>query len=330
MVLSLFQGNKKSISIVLHDYVVRMVEMQGTDFSSVKRISEKYIPAGIIQDGKMVDEIGFFEFMQHLVTEWNIKGKTVKFYVPDSTVILKKVDIPPNVPEDEILGHFLMEIGQSLHFPFQNPVFDIHLYDGEENKRKGLLFAAPEDELVKFAEIFEGVGLQPIAADVSPLGVYRFYHQLYPAMVEKSVMFLEFNLTKMNIAIFSNHLPEFIRHQSLNVSEKDWSFALDNVDEMKWTFVGNEEQLWTDIQDLVADIERIMNFYRYSMHKGEKSISQLVVLGDHPYLDEIALRFSNNLDIPLKVLDAKIPIEWSHRIDRKYIPVFGLSLKEVE
>ncbi|MFK4997569.1 type IV pilus biogenesis protein PilM [Bacillus sp. N9] len=127
-----FMGPKKFANIVIEDYVIRMVESHGSRLTDVKQLKERPIPYGLIVQGKLVDEIGFYDFMKQLVRDWKLKHAAVRFYVPDSLVIMRPVDFPAHLQGKEIRDHFMFEIGQSLHLPFQNPVFDVHVLPSEQ------------------------------------------------------------------------------------------------------------------------------------------------------------------------------------------------------
>lgn len=59
MVSRMFGKPNKIINIVIEDYVIRLVETNNSNISSIKVIHEKPIPSGLIENGKIMDEIGF-------------------------------------------------------------------------------------------------------------------------------------------------------------------------------------------------------------------------------------------------------------------------------
>src|SRR5690625_3971605 len=120
-----FGRSKRVVSIVIEDYVIRMVENNGQHLNSIKQMKEKPIPIGMIKEGKIIDELHFYSFMKSLVREWKIRHRNVRLYVPSSLVILRELEIPENVKQEEIKPYITMEIGHTIHFPFHNPVFDL-------------------------------------------------------------------------------------------------------------------------------------------------------------------------------------------------------------
>src|SRR5690625_1960083 len=120
-----FGRSKRVVNMVIEDYVIRMIENNGQTLSSMKQVKEKIIPKNVIKDGKIIDELQFFVFMKSLVREWKIKHRHVRFYVPQSLVILRELEIPEEVEKEDIKQYITMEIGNTIHFPFQLPVFDL-------------------------------------------------------------------------------------------------------------------------------------------------------------------------------------------------------------
>lgn len=327
MSLFSFKSNKKVISLVFNDYSVRMVENHNQTFNGVKRWDEKPLPPDVIMNGKIVDEARLLDFMKQCIFEWGIRKWPIQFFVPNSTVIMRNVQVPADIADEEVNGYFMMELGTTLHLPFQNPVLDVHLFPKEEDEkmRQGILFATPENEIEKYREIFEEAKLEPIAADVPALSLYRYFYESDLAAREENYLFVEFDLTSVNISIFSNHSPEFLRFQTLNLDHADWSYSFTTEGELKWTFKNDIEVMWAQIHDQHLEIERILNFYKFSMNQGSKEISQVVITGDHPYLNNIHERLQGIVDIPVTILPGQADLQ----MGRQFIPALGLSVKEV-
>src|SRR5699024_3076205 len=97
------------------------------------------------------------------------------------------------------------------------------------------------------------------------------------------ILFLELNLTSLHISIFHDYQLEFLRYQPLTLSVKDWETH--ETKPLTWQFIGEEQRLYSEIEDQLNEIERLMNFYRFSLHQGNKKVSKIVLLGDNPYLE---------------------------------------------
>src|SRR5690625_5116638 len=122
-----------------------------------------------------------------------------------------------------------MEIGNTIHFPFQDPIFDLYDVPKDNDREHVTIFAASEEEIAKYMHTFIDSSLKPIKVDIQPLGVYRYYFNEHLKSTEDKVyLFFELNLTSLTISIFNQHKIEFTRHQSLNVQHLDWEAHIKN------------------------------------------------------------------------------------------------------
>lgn len=328
----MFRKSTKVINLVFEDYVVRALESPKNTLSPITILEEKPLPLGMIEHGRITDEIGFFDFMKELVQELGIKKRQVRFYVPNALVIMREVEYPSDLKEKEIRGYFEFEIGESIHLPFKDPIFDVEYEQLAEDEfdasstRKGILYAAPREELIKYAEILADVSLKPIEADVSALGIYRFFHLIYNMPSDRVYMFVQLNVTSFDISIFHHHKLEFMRFQDLDLELTGWK--IDNeLEEIHWEYEQIQDQLLGIIEDQIIELERIMNFYQFSMQQGEKKVDELIVLGDSPYISEFYSWIKQRIEVPSRLLNGYISNTQESEIGIQFIPALGLALK---
>lgn len=324
-------SSKKTISLVMNDYTLRVVDHNGSDITHIKSFKEQSIPKGLVEHGRILDEMEFFDFIKETVKEWGLKKRLVQFYVPDSLVIMKKVKFPAHLKEKDIHGHFIMELGQTLYLPFDNPIFDVAplpITENEQAEREGILFAVPEEEVQKYTEIFIDAGLDPVAADIRSIGVYRyFYHTYMPKNTDNVYLFFESNLNSILISIFSHNQPEFLRFQELDIQMDNWTCHPQDNDLLTWSYNGDEAHFLGLIDDQILELQRIMNFYCYSIHKGKKRVSTIILLGDFPLLEMIKQKIEQQIQIPIVIIDAYLTPEKADSIPRCFIPALGLALR---
>ncbi|MFD1066567.1 type IV pilus biogenesis protein PilM [Oceanobacillus locisalsi] len=319
--------SKKMIHISIKDYAIRLVETNGRDISLVKFVEERVLPAGIIEQGKIIDEIAFYEFMKTTVKELRIKNRQVRFNVPDPIVIMRQAEVPSKLKaKEEIREYLQMEIGKHIHLPFSDPIID--LIDPEQRETEQIyFFAAPGEELRKYTEIFADADLKPIAADVGILGDYRYFEHMDQVQEDRVYLIIECNVTSVHLGIFHKHQLEFLRYQDLDLDlirpEQDWE-----MQRHAWTYVQDEETVAEVMQDQVNELERVMNFYRFSLHKGEKSVTDMVLLGDYPALHTIYKSMRNRFEgVSVTRLQERWTPAIGEQIDTVFIPAFGLALR---
>lgn len=321
----LFGKSKNIANIVIDDYVIRLVQNNGDDLESIKLIAEKALPLHLIENGSIVDELAFYDFMKELVREWGIKNNYVRFFAPDSLIIVRNIDIPKNIEQAEWKNYLFMEIGNTIHFPFQNPILDIYSHTETEEANKVTVVAAPEEEIIKYVSIFEDASLKPSAVGVQALGVYRYFlHQHEQIGINKVYLFAEFNLASVNISIFRGEKFEFHRHQHLNIDVNNWESSGDSI--LQWNYTGDQQRLTGEINDQLTELERLLNFYRFSIHQGEVSVTDIILLGDFPNLKDIALKLKETYSQDLTLLTTE-NVGVDSPLSDAFIPALGFAVK---
>src|SRR5699024_8152610 len=158
-----FGKSKRVVNIVIDDYIIRMVESNGNDLASIKHSAEKLLPQHTIENGKLIDELSFFDFLKDVVKEWRIKNRNIRFYAPHELIIMREIELAEKVKNSELKQYITMETGHTIHFPFKNPVFDLYDTSKVETESKVTVLAASEEEIMKYTELFADAKLTPVA-----------------------------------------------------------------------------------------------------------------------------------------------------------------------
>ncbi|WP_449537135.1 type IV pilus biogenesis protein PilM [Ferdinandcohnia sp. Marseille-Q9671] len=322
-----FFSTPKIANIIIKDHAIRYVGVKQSNPITVQKFREKYLPPGIIQEGKIIEKDTLHLILDECVTDWGIKNNQVQFTIPDPFVVIRKISIPIEVKDDEILGYVYLELGATIHLPFEDPVLDYKLLsENEDEKRKEvLIFAAPEDVAYEYSSLLEEVDLKPIAADISPLCMYRLFHFCNKTNEEEHSLLIQFDLQSVNLSIFHQDIPLFMRHITLETSIGDWEIqqnSSNTLADIRWN--SHQSKLEVLMDELLKEIEHVMNFYRFNMTQSKGKITNLLISGDHPNLPDITSALFERYEIPVHTIDQfdKLPSHY-------YLPL-GLALKEVE
>jgi type IV pilus assembly protein PilM len=116
--------NKKRNNLIIQDHVIRYLDMRQPELLEVKSSGERYLPEGIIQDGIITDGETLLKILEECIEEWGIKGREVHFLIPDSKLVIRKHHIPSVYKVEEIKRYLYLELGSTVHLPFEDPVFD--------------------------------------------------------------------------------------------------------------------------------------------------------------------------------------------------------------
>jgi len=323
-------GKKEQVSLQIKDHIFRCVVTKQSSVDSILDYFEKVIPEGILEKGKIIDAESFELFLSECMTEWKLKRKHIRFLVPDSSIFFRQLEVPNELSKEEIRGYINFEIGTSIHLPFDEAYFDFHLLEENtvEQTKEILLFAVPEQLISDYVEHFEQEKVVPDVADIAPLSLYRLYMQDHMDEMDEQVMLLEWDLSSINISIFHQHKPVFMRNIVQFFSRDDWEVTQqENL--VEWV-CKQDEKVQGELQDSFIEVERVIDFYKYTMHKGEKEVTKLFLTGDHPKLRLIQKMLQDSLGIHIETKNSlDILSKVNMDVPDRFILPLSLCLKEV-
>ncbi len=330
MALSLFSRKNRTINMIINDYSISLIEMKSSNPPIVHRFEERFFPFGIVRDGKIIEHETLATILEECVLDWKIQKRSIRFIVPDSYVIIRKVTIPTDVKDDEIEGYLYLELGSSIHLPFDEPVFATYpLSKGKEN-REVLLFAAQQEIVLEYADLLSDAKLKPEAADLAPLALYRLYHHLGTNEKDERLLMVQFDINVVNICIFENHLPFFLHHLLPDFDEEKWNVSINKAGKQDLIYQGETDDLLFQIEDIYKEINKYMDFYRYSINHGKQQVTKILLNGDHPYLDLITKEMERRFSVPVQKINVNLIAQATEdKLPRTHYLSLGLALKEV-
>lgn len=278
----------------LHETVLRALVKPHEDGDDWM-LYEAAVPQGYVEDDQIKDEIGFFDWLKEQNASWGLKRDEVRYFVPDSAVMMKAIEHPENIETHELKGYVQMELGRSVQLPFENPLLDV--YDPVPGDRKATVFAAPAEEVMRFAGILDDANLDPVIADIRALSSIRYFAKRDYLKKEKTYLLVEWMMTGAVVTIYRDGFVEFLRHQPL---EKDNGryVAYQEGEDVHFRFDGNYENYQFQLSDQVAELERMMTFYRFSIHKGDIAVDEIISFGESPDLEYIENQMLQNPSFP--------------------------------
>lgn len=322
-----FRKSKERINIIFKDHVLRYIECDTPELTDVVDYGERYLESGIIEEGKVVDARKLSSIIEELVEEKEWRKKKVYFSVPDASVIIKPFHIPNDLKTaDEVKGYLYMQIGEGLHLPFEEPVFDYVVLEEKTNMNEVLLFAYPESRVRAFESALLDANTKPAVADLTFLSLYRLYYDLDHARSDDHLLSLQWNLDGIVLTVFHNCHPQFTRYMKSGLDLALWEVPVKGDAAVRFT--GDEQEIEAYIEEQMREVERIMNFYRYSVTNGESAVTNLLISGDFPLLHKVYEKCQNTFQLNVKMIDSH---EFSEAVDEtipfRFAESVGLALK---
>lgn len=323
----MFNFKKKSqLSIELNDYIVRAIVKKGAAIADWEAI-ELPLEQGILEDATLLNELALFDLLKENLPKFGGKNQTAKIFVPDTTVLLKKFEHPQELEGKKLKDFLQMEIGQSIHLPFQDPLVDV--YDPIPGDGQAILFAAPSEDVQKIVGILLDLNLVPEAADIRALCNLRLLERLDMLADDQTYLIADWSINELSICIYSNGQVEFLRFQSIDTDMTKWKPEMHVGFDVHYTYNGDIQDYRMHVTDQVLELDRMMNFFKFSLHKGEKSVNELILMGDNPILETISDFLSDNLVTPIKLLTNEDIQKVFPQFKVKHATLLGLALKEV-
>lgn len=324
----MFKPKKKTthISIEISDYVLRALVIKGPSIEQAI-IHEIALPNGIVQEASIQDEMELFNVFKENVQKWGGKHQSARFFVPDPTILLKSFDHPNNIDSDQLKEFVQMELGHSIHLPFQEPLIDV--YDPTPGDRQAMMFAAAPDEVHKITNLLLDIDMVPEVADIRALCNLRFLEHLQLLQPDKTYLISNWLINELSICIYSKGHVEFLRYQPIETDLSQWKSTIVNDVETDFSLTGEIEDYRMILTDQVLELDRIMNFFRFSLNKGEKSVDEIIIMGDNPFLGHIQTLLQENLPLPVRIVDDNLVSHHFPNFKAKHASLLGLALKVV-
>ena len=323
----MFNMKRKShVSIVISDYVMRALVLKGATLDQPV-IFETPLPKTVVQEGTIIDEMALYELIKANVQNWGGRKQNVRFLVPDTSILLKSFEHPAEISGKNLKEYVQMEVGQSIHLPFQEPLIDVH--DPIEGDGKAVLFAAPSDEVGKMIGLLLDNHLHPQVADIRALCNLRLLEHIQFIETNRTYLVTDWSLNELSICIYSNGEVEFLRFQTVETDPDNWQRNIEENGEIEYSYTADLDGFRAATTDQVLEIDRMMNFFKFSLHKGEREVDEIIVMGDHPLLQSIKALLDENLPTSVSIVDDSVVNKHFPTCKAKHATLLGLALKEV-
>ncbi|WP_079479524.1 type IV pilus biogenesis protein PilM [Halobacillus salinus] len=312
----------KRVHIVIKDHTIRYVVAAAHNPSRIEAYGEEFLQGDILQDGVIQNLRRFEMVLEDIVAKHQLKNAPLYFCVPDSSVILRHLSVPSEVEDEAIKGYLYQQLGDSLHLPFEQPVFDFVKMSDDKREKEIFLVAYPQDKIEQMEESLTVANLKPKAADLSSLSVYRVYEQLSFTTEGEHLLIVEWNIDGISVTAFHEGVPQFSRQMKTTLDKKEWKmFTSDGEGHLHWT--GDIQDLDGFVTDQIGEISRILDFYQFSVMKGNAAITRIVLAGDWAYgrtlHDQLAERVRVPVDtISLELLDLSLPDRYTDAVGLIY------------
>ncbi|MFH1693742.1 MAG: hypothetical protein ABH890_05610 [Bacillota bacterium] len=218
---------------------------------SVNKIVE--LEKHIIENGYIVEPETLLLKLKTLFKQNDIKPKSINMVIHDQNLLIRELVIKKeNLLKKSILNYLHDQTGKSIHFPFDEA--NISYYTKTEDELTVTVVVAITDEnlLQDYHDIFDRLGVKSVSFNIAPSVLYRLYETETQNHFDQAMIVSVFN-NMITIHVLENGVPVF-------------------------GMIEDYEDTTTQYVDMIENyIERVSNYYRYNIKKGEISISNILV-----------------------------------------------------
>ncbi|WP_019425077.1 type IV pilus biogenesis protein PilM [Paenibacillus sp. OSY-SE] len=165
-----------------------------------------------------------------------------------------------------------------------------------------LLVAVPKSEMIRYRDAMEAAKLVPRVFDIKPLALHRLLQRL--PQVDDARTYVTASIHAMHTDIFLFHRGQLrlTRSLSINISASI-SMSGSRVSYLSGT-MKNETEIYESVCDeLAMELERLIDFYRYSSQQESESIQFVFICGDTDGLKAIYSVLERKLDMPVRMME---------------------------
>lgn len=231
---------------------------------------------GVMEENQIRDRDALYTQLKTAVSNERLKGTEVFLSVPPSQMVIRKLSVPTT--NSKQLEQFIqLEVETGLHLPFEHPVYDSVVTSMGDEQTEILIFATPREVIQTYVDVVEEAGLKVAGVEISGTALSR----LITACSNR-----EFGET-MLIQLETSYLDVYMFHKGYLVFMR--TLSLYDLGEVQ----GDISSLKLD--EISAEISRMLNFYQYSLHDGGTRIQEIIVTGHEQIRHKLALELNNSL-----------------------------------
>lgn len=173
---------------------------------------------------------------------------------------------------------------------------------GQPGARSNILLAAvPGAEMIRYRDALEAASLQPRVFDIKPLAVDRLLPRI--SLAEDACTYVTASIHARHTDIFLFHRGQLRLTRSLSIKSDSITRKRREASPSGGRCSG--EKIWETVcEELALELERLVDFYRYSSPQDSEPIQFVFLCGDIDGLGHISPVLERMLQMPAFILEA--------------------------
>ena len=278
----------------------------------VERFGIKALPAETIVDGSIMDGLEVVSAIKEISAEQRLKQKNVALSISGTSVIVKKISLPP-MAEEDLEKQIKFEAEQYIPFDINDVYLDFHILNGEEHLAEGqqemsvLLVATKKDKLNDYANAVREAGLVPKVVDVDAFAIENMYCINYETLPGELTALVNIGASVMNINILKGGSSAFTRDITIGGNryterlQQDLGLSFEEAENAKKGRANGADEAAISAAIAVVDMEvaseigRSFDYFRTTSSYDD--IARIVISGGCAKINTLAPRIAEHLSL---------------------------------
>ncbi|MBC8080158.1 MAG: pilus assembly protein PilM [Gorillibacterium sp.] len=337
--------SKSTIGMEITDEQVKLCEV-GIEAGRKIRVFNYAVgtlPKDTMSDGRIKNPLQLEHVVRDLLetNKWN--SKRVHLAIPSQTVLIKTIKLP-DVADKQLEKLIRYELNYNASLPFEHPHYDytrirsvpqapeasmvaVTTESSVIQLSEVLIVAAPMEVLQEYIKLLHHVKLTPLSFEIKPFALLRLQEWITETDFD-SLILIDVNPSNCEITIVDHGVFRITRNMEIHFG------GLTDILHAETDFLNNlidPNRLFENAcQDLVAEFERLLNFYRYTLDNRNKEFPAIVLSGSLDQMDKLQDYLTTRLNQQIIMVngDSDRVSRYSASVDiSAYAVPIGLALR---
>ncbi len=305
----------QAIGVDLGSRTITVAELKGgRGTASITNFGGLELPAGLSQEGEIINPADTAEALKELMGSAGIKAKKVWLGISNQRVVVRQVDLPW-VEEKELKSSLRYQVQDFIPIPVEEAELDVHVVDEYVNEqgerfRRMLLVAAHRDSVDAHVQAARQAGLKPVGIDLNSFAVLRSVGNTEGLQAGDEVI-VDIGADVTNIIVHRGGQPTFVRilvmggDDVTDALETGLDVAREEAEAAKRSaLVGSDgditSRIVTERADSFADEIRSSLDY-FQAQTGDVQLASVLITGGGAALRGLPDRLAQLLRLPVEV-----------------------------
>jgi type IV pilus assembly protein PilM len=284
----------------------------------VERFGVKALPTETIVDGSIMDGLEIVSAIKEIAADQKLKQKNVALSISGTSVIVKKISLPP-MTEEDLEKQIKFEAEQYIPFDINDVYLDFHILRNDDQRAEGqqemsvLLVATKKDKLNDYANAVREAGLVPKVVDVDAFAIENMYCVNYETLPGELTALVNIGASVMNINILKGGSSAFTRDITIGGNryterlQQDLGLSYDEAEAAKQGRASAADESAVNAAIAVVDMEvaseigRSFDYFRTTSSYDD--IARIVLSGGCAKTKTLPLRIAEHLSLPTALVD---------------------------